>query len=1080
VVGSSEFVASYDVEALASAFRKIAGLCDGADKRDGVGFSKADARYGTLLAILPNAKWTEVVAYEAWNMLSKYQNQLSTLGILYDDIPTPKRPKSFSSGSIHDVVSKSLETPRNHVTTNGIIFAIRCEYDEQLIEEVRKIPNVEWNQQASMWIAPLESRTEVAKLVSAYGFSASEELNDMNQNKEIQQQERTISLSKSGRLMFSFPYEPEIVADIKNVTGRLWDNKKKVWTTPPVFQAVEIADKYGFSMLDSLRKALLTSAKKEAELLEKSASTDADVSVPTLNGTLMPYQRAGVAYASTVGRCLIADQMGLGKLQAVSSPVLTPNGWVKMGDVKPGMFVTGKNGKPTKVTAVYPQGVKPLYRVKFSDGSSTLAGEEHLWSVRTAHHAWSNNDWITVSTGQMIREEKLIRKNSNGRFYELSLALKAKNGNRRLQIPLVEPVHYENENDELPIDPYLLGCWLGDGTSRRGQITSMDDEIHNAFGSDYKQGRAVRPDNSRATTTTYLGLESELRKLGVLHNKHIPEIYLRSNPDARLALIQGLMDTDGHAGNYSTEFSASNKLLVDGIVDLVQSLGGIARIRTRIPQFVYNGEKKYGKISYRVNIKLPNNVNPFRLRRKIESYKAPSKYTPARYIESIEYSHDEDAQCIAVEAADHLYVTDSYIVTHNTVEAIATLEARDAFPAVIVCPASLKENWKREINKWLPHRKVNIVSGKTDIVACDVNVVNYDILYKFVEPIKHLKINGLVLDESHYVKTGTSKRTKAAKDIATSVPSSGSVLLLSGTPIMNRPAELVSQLEIMGMMSRFGGKWSFLKRYTAAHHNGFGWDTSGASNLTELNTKLRQNCYIRRTKDEVLPELPEKSRNIVHLEATGAGAKEYRAAEDDLVLFLRSNGYKTKDSGEHMARTQVLKRLAAWAKMNAVEEWIDSFLASCDRKLVVFAHNVDVVDHLASKYGNYRVSGRDSMGERQAAVDAFQNDPKARVIVLNLQAGGVGITLTAGSDVVFVQMGWTPGEHDQAEDRCHRIGQKNNVQIWYLLASGTIDEDIYDLVDAKREIVDAVTEGDEVEQQSVVKDLMKRLIQKKE
>lgn len=550
----------------------------------------------------------------------------------------------------------------------------------------------------------------------------------MNTKAPVETQERSISLSKSGRLVFAFPYHPDIVADVKNIPGRLWDVKKKVWTTPPVLAAVEIADKYGFSISSSLRTTLLTSAKREAELLEKSASTDADVSIPTLSGNLMPYQKAGVAYASSVGRCLIADQMGLGK----------------------------------------------------------------------------------------------------------------------------------------------------------------------------------------------------------------------------------------------------------------------------------------------------------------------------------------------------------------TVEAIATLESRDAFPAVIVCPASLKENWRRELNKWLPHRSVNIVSGKTDIVACDVNVVNYDILYKFTEPIEHLGINGLVLDESHYVKTGTSKRSLAAKDIASNVPSSGCVLLLSGTPISNRPSELVSQLEIMGMLNRFGGKWAFLKRYAGAHHNGFGWDTSGASNLTELNTKLRQNCYIRRTKDEVLRELPDKSRNIVHLEPSGKGYKDYRTAEDDLVLFLRQNGNKSKDSSEHLARTQVLKRLAAWAKMDAVEEWIDSFLESCDRKLVVFAHNVDVVDHLSDKYGGLRVSGRDTLEERQVAVDSFQTDPKSRVIVLNLQAGGVGITLTSGSDVVFVQMGWTPGEHDQAEDRCHRIGQKNNVQAWYLLASGTIDEDIYDLVDAKRTIVDAVTEGDELEQQSLVKDLMKRLIAKKD
>lgn len=890
---------------------------------------------------------------------------------------------------------------------------------------------------------------------------------------------KKITISKSGRLIFDFEYHPEIVAEIKKIPGRLWDVKKKFWSTPPVISGIEIGDKYGFEVSPQIRTAIMNSAKKEAELLEKSASVDADIEVQNLSGTLMPYQKAGVSYASSVGRCLIADQMGLGKLQAVSSPILTPEGWVKMGDIKPGMFVTGKNGLPTKVAAVYPQGVKALYRVTFNDGSSTLVGEEHLWTVRTANMAHSGDGWVTVTTGEIMRGETINRNNSNGRTYQLSLAVKAPNGNRRLQIPIVEPVHYSNEAEALPIDPYLLGCWLGDGSSNNGQVTSMDQEIHDLFSSEYAVGRVEKQQNNRASTITYLGLRTKLRELGLLNNKHIPEMYLRSNPDARLAIIQGLMDTDGTAGDCSTEFSSSCAKLVEGVIELVQSLGGIARVRTRIPTFTYLGVKKQGALSYRVNIKLPSNMIPFRLKRKMDSYVVPSKYQPARYIESIKYSHDEEAQCIAVDAHDHLYVTDYYIVTHNTVEAIATLELRDAFPAVIVCPASLKENWRREINKWLPHRTVNIVSGKTDIVNADVNIVNYDILYKFVDAIQHLGPSGLVLDESHYVKNGSSKRTKAAKDIASKVPKSGSVLLLSGTPVTNRPSELVSQLEIMGMLSRFGGKWAFLKRYTAAYHNGFGWDTNGASNLMELNTKLRQNCYIRRTKDEVLKELPEKSRNVIHLEPSGKGEKEYLSAENDLVLFLRENGYKSKDSSEHMARTQVLKRLAAWAKMDSVEEWIDSFLESCDRKLVVFAHNVDVVDHLAAKYGGLRVSGRDSLEERQHAVDSFQNDSKSRVIVLNLQAGGVGITLTAGSDVVFVQMGWTPGEHDQAEDRCHRIGQKNNVQAWYLLGSGTIDEDIYYLVDSKRSVVDAVTEGDEVEQQSLVKDLMNRIMAKK-
>lgn len=727
MVADSRAIDAYDAAALAAAVRKIANLCDGGVREDGIGFSRADAPFLSRIALIPEDKWTPSIAYEAWVAMSKYQGQLAKGGIDFDSIsPPPRGERSrFASQDISEWMEK-----KNTVSSNGHVFAIYAKYDEQVVELLKNIPGIEWSSTTSTWLAPAEAAPEVARLVTDYGFSIDEHAARMTG--ELNQSEnsmtKTITKTRSGKLLIEFPYHPEVVAAVKKIPGRQWDMKKKVWTAPLNILAVELADSFDFAIDDSLRAEIIASVAQEAELLAKSNAVDADVEVPTLSGTLMPYQRAGVAYAAKVGRCLIADQMGLGK----------------------------------------------------------------------------------------------------------------------------------------------------------------------------------------------------------------------------------------------------------------------------------------------------------------------------------------------------------------TVEAIATLEARDAFPAIIVCPASLKENWRREITKWLPHRTVNVVSGKSDIINCDVNVVNYDILYKFVDAIKHLRPNGIVLDESHYVKNGTSKRAKAAKDIASAVPSSGSVLLLSGTPVTNRPEELVSQLEIMGMIGRFGGKWAFLRRYAGAHHNGFGWDTSGASNLNELNTKLRQNCYIRRTKDEVLKELPEKRRNIIHVEPSGQGYKEYRSAENDLISFLQSRGYRTSDSGEHMARTQVLKRLAAHAKMDAVTEWIDSFLDSCDRKLVVFAHNVEVVDALASKYGNLRISGRDSLEDRQHAVDTFQNDPKARVIVLNLQAGGVGITLTAASDVLFVQMGWTPGEHDQAEDRCHRLGQKNNVQAWYLLAAGTIDEDVYDLVDAKREIVDAVTEGDEVEQKSIVSDLMKRLLQKRD
>jgi SNF2 family DNA or RNA helicase len=341
-----------------------------------------------------------------------------------------------------------------------------------------------------------------------------------------------------------------------------------------------------------------------------------------------------------------------------------------------------------------------------------------------------------------------------------------------------------------------------------------------------------------------------------------------------------------------------------------------------------------------------------------------------------------------------------------------------------------------------------------------------------------MNLKAMICDESHYVKNPAATRTKNVMQIAKYVPQSGMVLLLSGTPITNAPQEIVSQLDILGVLGKFGGKWAFLKRYAGAYYDGYHWDTSGATNTNELNIRLRQICYIRRIKEDVLKDLPAKSRNIVTVTGSATEMMSYMRAEKDLISFLAENGYKAKDSAQHLVKTGVLKKLATEAKLEATYEWIDSFLESTDRKLVVFAHNVSIVDTLAKKYGGLRVSGKDEMAARQNAIDTFQNDANARVIVLNLQAGSVGITLTAASDVLFVQQDWTPAIHDQAEDRCHRYGQVNNVQVYYIMCAGTIDEDIYELIEQKRGVVDSVTDGNSEVSHSVLADLMRRISQR--
>jgi hypothetical protein len=412
----------------------------------------------------------------------------------------------------------------------------------------------------------------------------------------------------------------------------------------------------------------------------------------------------------------------------------------------------------------------------------------------------------------------------------------------------------------------------------------------------------------------------------------------------------------------------------------------------------------------------------------------------------------------------------------KSVQSLASVQHENAYPLLIVCPATLKHNWEREVRMWLPGKTVHIVDNKVGVKNSDVVIINYDILDKQKEALNAVGFQSLVFDESHYAKNAAAKRTKALKEIAEGIPVM--VLALTGTPVLNRPVELVSQLEILGRIEDFGGPWNFKKRYCNAQRNGYGWDFNGASNTEELNALLRRTCYVRRQKEDVMKELPPKAKYTIETDLSTAKAKEYRAMESDTIVWLAEEG-RNSEYADALAKIMILKRLAGEGKIDAAMEWIDTFLDSTSRKLVVFAHHKAVVNALADKYGGMRVAGADSMKARQEVIDKFQSDDDARVIVLNMKAGGVGITLTAASDVLFVEQGWTPAEHDQATDRCHRIGQDASVvSSWYLLADGTIDDDIFELIEAKRIVVDAVTDGEDDLAVSVMNGLIDKLVKR--
>lgn len=415
----------------------------------------------------------------------------------------------------------------------------------------------------------------------------------------------------------------------------------------------------------------------------------------------------------------------------------------------------------------------------------------------------------------------------------------------------------------------------------------------------------------------------------------------------------------------------------------------------------------------------------------------------------------------------------------KTLQGIATVEMTGAYPAVVVCPPTLVLNWVNEYARWLPDRNVVAIRNRKDFppAGYDVVVVGYSNIKTWERELcGHA---GYIFDESHFCKSFDAQRTKAAIKMAKSAPPDAVMLCLTGTPVTNKPAEYAPQLEILGKIGDFGGKWGFYRRYCNAFRDRFGqWNIDGHSNLDELNERLRGNCYIRRTKEQVLDELPPVRHHKVVVDGTAAGMKEYADADQNIVKYLMdrakqiaadlgespgSAAVRAKmraESNEHLVRIGVLRKLAARAKMPAVQEFVESHLAE-GRKIVIAAHHREIVNELAAKYGNLKIQGQMSVEEIEQHKCRFQemSPAEAPVIVLSIQAAKTGHTLTAAQDVVFVELPWTPADVDQTYSRCHRLGQKGSVTSTYLLCAGTIDEQIYGIIERKRGVVGQAVEG---------------------
>lgn len=409
----------------------------------------------------------------------------------------------------------------------------------------------------------------------------------------------------------------------------------------------------------------------------------------------------------------------------------------------------------------------------------------------------------------------------------------------------------------------------------------------------------------------------------------------------------------------------------------------------------------------------------------------------------------------------------------KTLQSIGIADCANAYPCLVICPASLKINWQREFEKFTD-KKALVLDNSTrttwpyllQMGMYQIAIVNYESLRKYF--VWDIKANGsfrlkdvvfcpeinrfrsVIIDESHRVKDPGAQQTIFTKGITTGKPY---IVLLSGTPVVNRPHDLVAQLSIMERLKEFGGRGKFLADFGEKD-----------SDLSELSRLLYEKCMIRREKKTVLTDLPDKTRVDLYVDISNR--EEYEVAENDLRRYLEEYTECTdveirrKMRMKALVKFMTLRSLSAIGKVKQAVDFIKTHLAN-DRPLVVFCSYHDIVDALKKQFPKaVTITGRESLVEKQAAVDSFQAG-HSKLAICSIKAAGVGLTLTASSSVAFVEFPWTYADCCQCEDRCHRIGQKENVTCYYLLGERTIDHKLYQIIHDKKSIANQILGADD-------------------
>ncbi|XP_042351287.1 LOW QUALITY PROTEIN: SWI/SNF-related matrix-associated actin-dependent regulator of chromatin subfamily A-like protein 1 [Plectropomus leopardus] len=394
----------------------------------------------------------------------------------------------------------------------------------------------------------------------------------------------------------------------------------------------------------------------------------------------------------------------------------------------------------------------------------------------------------------------------------------------------------------------------------------------------------------------------------------------------------------------------------------------------------------------------------------------------------------------------------------KTVQAICIAAYyRNEWPLLVVAPSSVRFTWAEAFRRWLPSLSPDsinvVVKAKDNLRSSLVNIISYDLLSRMDKQQPGNPFNVLIMDESHFLKNIKTARCKAALPL---LKAAKRVILLSGTPAMSRPAELYTQI-LAVRPTLFPRFHDFGMRYCNARQLTWGWDYSGSSNLGELKLLLEESLMLRRLKCNVLSQLPAKQRKVVTVTIDGVNTR-IKAA---LSAAARDLANKHRNKIEEKEALLIFYNHTSESKLQAIMEYITDMLECGREKFLVFAHHKLVLDHITTELGkknvsHIRIDGSTPSAERQQLCDKFQFSTKTCVAVLSITAANMGLTLHSADLVIFAELFWNPGILIQAEDRVHRIGQTNNVNIHYLVAKGTADDHLWPMIQEKMNVLEQV------------------------